>query len=168
MTNWAIMTLTFEDLSETVLSAIRSIPTKPLEANTVFLLGVTDVEHLLRSWNQLQRHLASAQLAIVRNEFSTRFPNYSAETEGFTFGIHDPNSDRYMNFLKHREKDDYRKLTMQMVEDVYPPPGFLKKGQPQGVSALSVKLCKILVAYGQHIEATLNPYYFAAGGTFHD
>lgn len=154
---------TIEALIEEILSTIRNIPTQPLAPDTVFLLGVADVVPILESWDKLESGFASAKLAIVRDEFSARFPMMSNETEGFTFGLRNPDSDRYMTFLKPREPSDITNLVIRLIDDVYPPTGFLRKRRIQGFVPLVVKLTKVLTAYSQRIESTLHPYAKAFG-----
>jgi len=151
-----------------VLAKIQSIANETLEPNTVYYLGASDVEPLLRNWNQLQRCVASAKLAIIREEFAVRFPNYFRETGSFTFGIHDPVSDSYVSFLKPRKSDDGIKLALQIVADAYPPSGFFRKWHPSGAHQLYMYLYKDIVAYAQGVEAMLDQYYKSAGGTTHD
>ena len=63
-------------LTKAVLEAITNIPEKTLQPETVMFLGVGDVEKLLCGWGKLQKNFASAMLAIVKEEFAIRFPNY--------------------------------------------------------------------------------------------
>ena len=155
--------VSLQSLRDEVLATIQRIPQESLSPDTIFLLGAVDVQPILESWNKLHKHVASAMLAIVREEFAARFPAMSDETEGFSFGLHDPTSDHYMRFLKPREPSDITNLVMQLLDDVYPPSGIFRKHRIQGLVPLGVKLAKVLTGYAQGIEALLYPYAEAFG-----
>jgi len=155
--------ISLQSLREEVLATIQRISTDALSPDAVLLLGPVDVEAILESWNKVQKHMASAKLAIVRDEFAARFPSMSTETEDFSFGITDPISDCYMDFLKPREPNDITNLVMQLLDDVYPPAGLFRKRRIQGLVPLGVKLTKVLTGHAQRIEALMQPYAEAFG-----
>lgn len=157
--------MTPETLIETIFSIIQSIPNQKLGSEVAFLVGGSDVERLVSSWDKLERHFAAARLAIVRDELSVRFPLLSEQTEGFTFGLRNSAADRYINFLKPRETSDITNLVMQLMDDVYPPTtGFFgKQKRISGYVPLGLKIIKALTGYSQHIEATLHPFAEAFG-----
>ncbi|MEX5748916.1 hypothetical protein [Massilia sp. X63] len=157
--------MTPEALVGQVLPIIRSIPNQKLGSEMAFLVGGSDVQRLVASWDKLEEHFAAAKLAIVRDEFSVRFPLLSEQTEGFTFGLLNPAANRYMDFLKPRETSDITNLVMQLLDDVYPPTiGFWgKQKRISSYMTLGLKIIKALTAYSQHIEATLHPFAEAFG-----
>lgn len=155
--------VSLRSLRDEVLATIRRIPEESLSPDTALLLGAVDVQPILELWDKLQKHLASAKLAIVRDEFAFRFPALSEETEGFSFGLRDPMSDRYMSFLKPHEPSDIIDLVTQLLDDVYPHSGIFHKHRVQGLVPLGVKLAKLLTSYAQEIEARLHPYAAAIG-----
>jgi hypothetical protein len=104
--------MTPEALVDQVLPIIRNIPNQKLGSEVAFLVGGPDVQRLVASWDKLEQHFAAAKLAIVRDEFSVRFPLLSEQTERFTFGLLNPAANRYMDFLEPRETSDITNLVM--------------------------------------------------------
>ena len=150
---------TLQGLMQEVLSTIREI--RPdLDPIQMLLLGPKAVDPMLAHWQQLERCVCSAKLAIVRDEFSIRFPNLVSETENFTFGIADQVADRYMTFLKPRETDDIFQMTCVVIEDAFGPDP--AKRVP-GISHFASNLTQVLQAYSANIEKQFDPFTSVRG-----
>ena len=150
--------LTREMLFAEVLELLRRTGTDRLSPDLLFLLGDIDFEAILPRWEDVERHFACAKLAIVRDEFSFRFPSFAIETEGFTFGIEEVTADRYQAILKRREPSDITNIILDLLEALFPTTGFFRKRQPDGLPNLGIKLVALLVSYAQSVEAKLHPY----------
>ena len=154
---------TREMLIAEVMELLRRTGTDQLSPDMLFLLGDIDFEEILPRWADINRQFACAKLAIVRDEFSFRFPSFAADTEGFTFGINEACADRYQSILRRREPSDITNIGLEMLESLFPPAGLFRKRRPQGVSNLGVKLVALMTAYAQSVEARLHPYAEAFG-----
>ena len=135
------------------LVLIQQTATYRLPPGNLFLFGAAaDTPAYAKRWDELSRHVASAQLAIIRDEFATRFPSFAVETNSFTFGISDPIVDRYVSLLKPRDPADVTNLVMEMLDGLFPPVGFLRKRRLAGLSTLGVRLTASLTAFAQQVE----------------
>lgn len=149
---------TREMLFAEVMEMLRRTGTDRLSPDMLFLLGDIDFEEILPRWADLNRQFACAKLAVVRDEFSFRFPSFAADSEGFTFGINEACADRYQSTLRRREPSDITNIVLEMLESLFPRAGLFRKQWPQGVSSLGVKLVALLTAYAKSVEARLYPY----------
>lgn len=145
-----------QDLRQEVLDTIRNI--KPhLEPIQAMLLGA-GAGPILAKWGSLERRVSAAKLAIVRDEFSVRFPNFCQLTEGFTFGIVDANSDRYLTYLKPRQKGDIFNMTVAIIEEVFGP-----HPRIPGIAHFTSNLTQALQAYSRNVEQKLHPFAVKIG-----
>jgi hypothetical protein len=149
---------TREMLLTEVMELLRRTGTDRLSPDMLFLLGDIDFEEILPRWADIDRLFACAKLAVVREEFSARFPSFAAETEGFTFGIIETCADRYQSILGRREPSDITDIVLEMLESLFPPAGLFRRRRPRGVSDLGIKLVALLTAYAESVEARLHPY----------
>lgn len=154
---------TREMLFSEVMGLLRRTGADRLSPDMLFLLGDIDFEEILPRWADLNRQFACAKLAVVRDEFSLRFPSFAADTEGFTFGINEACADRYQSILRQREPSDITNIVLAMLESLFPTAGLSRKRRPQGLSSLGVKLVALLTAYVQSVETRLYPYAEAFG-----
>jgi len=144
----------FHELSKLVLTRIGDIKAD-LDPGLAFSLGPTTASKLLEVWPKLQRHVAAAKLAIVRDEFSIRFPSLSSETEDFTFGISDSLSDRYMLLLKLRNSNDILQVAFSIIHDIF---GNTSERKLPGIGHFVSNLTKILQGYSQQTELSFEPF----------
>ncbi|MGH7032705.1 MAG: hypothetical protein ACREFL_03115 [Stellaceae bacterium] len=141
-----------QDLRSLTLNLIQNI--RPdLDPVQALLLGPGVVMPMLDGWGQLERLVCAAKLAIIRDEFSVRFPSKSAETESFSFGIVDRTADRLESFLKPRKPDDIFNMTIWVIEQA-----FGKKPKIPGIAHFASNLTQILQAYSRTIEASFYPF----------
>jgi hypothetical protein len=142
------------DLAQETSDLITAI--KPnLDPVQAMLLGPKANSVFLTHWSKLERHVCAAKLAIIREEFAIRFPAFTVATEGFSFGIVDTVSDRYLAFLRPRAPDDIFNMTVALIEDVF---GLRQARAIPGIAHYTSNLTQTLQAYCRHIEETFRPF----------
>ena len=147
----------FQLLDET-LALIKQVAVYRLAPSMVFLVDGGNPEALAPRWDELSRHVAAAKLAIIRDEFASRFPLLAVETGSFTFGISDPIVDRYLEFLRQRDPADITNLVINMLDGLFPPVGLFRKRRLPGLPSLGTRLTGTLTAFCQSVERQFAPY----------
>jgi hypothetical protein len=124
-----------------------------LDQRQMLLLGPDAVEPLMENWTKLERLVCAAKLAIIREEFRARFPQFSEETEKFTFEIADKVTEKYEQLLKARNPDDLFQIAKKIAED-----GFGQNfDNISGVTRFISNLTQTLQSYCRAIEAEMLP-----------
>ena len=133
------MSLSKRQLLDETLALIQQVAVYRLAPSMVFLVDGVNPEVLAARWDELSRHVASAKLAIIRDEFAKRFPSLAVETGFFTFGISDPIVDRYLQFLKPRDPADITNLVINMLDGLFPPVGLFRIRRVPGLPSRPLK-----------------------------
>ncbi len=152
------MSLSKRQLLDETLALIRQVATYQLAPSMLFLVEGADPQALAARWDELSKHVASAKLAMIRDEFSNRFPSLTVETGFFTFGIADPIVDRYLQFLKPRDPADITNLVINMLDGLFPPVGLFRKRRMPGLPSLGTRLTGTLTSFSQSVEKQFAPY----------
>jgi hypothetical protein len=146
-------------LANTTLKTITEIRPN-IDPAQMLLLGPDAVDAMLPRWSELERSICAAKLAIVRDEFRARFPQFRTETEGFTFGIIDKAAERYENLLKPRNADDLFQVGSTIVEEVF---GKRECREIPGIAHFASNLTQMLQHYSRSIEELLLPFALEIG-----
>lgn len=141
-----------EELSQLVLQSIRDIRPN-IDFSQVLLLGVDAVEPFMNHWSALERRVCSAKLAIIRDEFRTRFPQFLENTENFTFGISDPAAEQYEHLLAPRNEDDLFQVAAAIIQDTFGE----ERKRIIGMSHFLSNLTGALQNYSRTTEAEILP-----------
>lgn len=160
-------TLTQRQLLDETLELIRAVAKYRLSPAQLMLFGAgPDTPAYAKRWDDLSRHVASAKLAIIRDEFASRFPSLAEHTEQFTFGIKDPIVDGYSKFLKPREPADLTILVSAMLDQLFPPLGLFRKRRLDGLATLGSWLTSTLTTFSKSVEKQFAPFAAEFGVPF--